>query len=250
MTDEQRILFETNGFLVIPNALSPGELERARAAVNHAEAVWRADPSRLGVRRDNLQQVQAPIEYDDYFLELMEHPKTFPIIREILGSDISMIDNDLFLSPPHSKSHALWHHDVGMPGVYHPRSALMVKLFFLLEDVTEYGGCTLFLPGSHRFPMDFPLPKVANPMDMPGHVKMAFPAGTAYLFNGRCYHAATDNNSGQYRRALIYNYGHHWMKIWPGYEPSERLKAAAQTAVRKQLFGMGPAYMTHLPEDA
>jgi ectoine hydroxylase-related dioxygenase (phytanoyl-CoA dioxygenase family) len=81
---------------------------------------------------------------------------------------------------------------------------------------------------------------------MPCHVKMAYPAGTAYLFNGRCYHAATDNKSDQERRVLIYNYGHHWMKIWPGYEPSERLKMLAETDVRKQLLGMGPAYMTSL----
>jgi len=38
---------------------------------------------------NNLEQVQAPIEYDDLFLDLMEHPKVFPIVREILGSDIS-----------------------------------------------------------------------------------------------------------------------------------------------------------------
>lgn len=249
MTDEQRIFFETNGFLVIPDALTPAELEAARAAADRAEAVWRADPTRLGSRRENLQQVLAPIEYDDLFLDLMEHPKTFPLIREILGNDVSMIDNDLFFSPPHTRTHAHWHHDVGMPGVYHPRSVMMVKLFFLLDDVSEDGGCTLFLPGSHRYPMDFRLPKVENPMEMPHHAKMAFPAGTAYFFNGRCYHAATDNNSDRRRRVLIYNYGHHWMRIWPGYEPSERLKENAKAAVRRQLLGLGDAYMTGLRDE-
>ena len=246
LTDEQRLSFETNGFLVIPNALSPSELESVRDAARNAEATWRADTTRLGVRRDNIQQVQAPIEYDDRLFDLLEHPTTFPIIREILGNDVSMIDNDFFISPSHSTTHANWHHDVGMPGVYHPRSVMMVKLFFLLEDVSEDGGCTLFLPGSHRYPPGFELPKVDNPIDMPCHAKMAYPAGTAYLFNGRCYHAATDNKSDRERRVLIYNYGHHWMKIWPGYEPSERLKLLAESPVRKQLLGMGPAYMTSL----
>src|SRR5689334_8811914 len=244
MNDEQRLFFEANGYLVIPNALSPDELGQVREAAERAEAVWRADPSRLGARNENLQQVQAPIEYDDTLFNLLEHPTTFPLIREILGSDVSMIDNDFFISPPHTRSHAGWHHDVGMPGVYHPRSVMMLKLFFLLEDVDENGGCTLFLPGSHRFPMDFRLSQVSDPTDMPGHAKMAWPAGTAYFFNGRCYHAATDNNSDRPRRVLIYNYGHHWMRIWPGYEPSERLQAMAQSAVRRQLLGMGPAYMT------
>jgi ectoine hydroxylase-related dioxygenase (phytanoyl-CoA dioxygenase family) len=246
MTEEQRLQFETNGYLVIPNALSPEELKRAREAADRAEATWRADTSRLGVRRDNLQQVQAIIEYDDVFLDLMEHPKVFPIVWEILGDSIQMIDNDYFISPPHTTTHADWHHDVGMGGVYHPRSTLMVKAFFLLDDAAENGGCTLYLPGSHRYPMDFRLPKVQDPKEMPCHVKMAYPAGTAYIFHCRLYHAASNNESDRYRRVLIYNYGHFWMKMWQGYEPSEALKAKAKTRVRKQLLGIGDAYGTSL----
>jgi len=249
LTDAQRLFFEANGYLVIPGALSPAELLKVRAAADGAEALWRAEPARLGARNENLQQVQAPIEYDDRLFDLLECQTTFTLIREALGNDISMIDNDYFISPPHANSHAGWHHDVGMPGVYHPRSVMMVKLFFLLDDVTEDGGCTLFLPGSHRFPLDFQLPHVTEPTDMPGHAKMAFPAGTAYFFNGRCYHAATSNRSDRPRRVLIYNYGHHWMRIWSGYEPSEALIAKAKTPVRRQLLGLGPAYMTSLKDD-
>ena len=242
MTDEQRLFFEATGYLVIPEALDTEELARVRAAADRAEAVWRADPSRPGGRGKNLEQVQAPIEYDDVLLELLAHPKVFPIVREILGDDVSMIDNDYFLTPPRTRTHAHWHHDVGMAGVYHPRSVLMVKVFYLLTDVTPEGGGTAIIPGSHRFPMDFQLPQVENPADMPGHVTMAFPAGTAWLFNGRTYHAALDNDSDQTRRVLIYNYGHFWMKIWQGYEPSEALKAKATTPVMRQLLGIGDAY--------
>lgn len=249
MTDEQRLFFEANGYLVIPNALSPTELDAARAAADHAEAAWRADPSRPGGRGPNLLHIQAPIEYDATFLDLMEHPRVFPLVREALGDDISLIDNDYFISPPGARTHATWHHDVGMPGVYHPRSVLMVKAFFLLSDVAENGGPTLFLPGSHRFPMDMPLPKVADPAAMPSHVKMAWPAGTAFFFNGRLYHAATNNDTDTPRRALIFNYGHFWMKPWQGYEPSERLRAAARTPVRRQLLGIGDAYSTSLRDE-
>jgi phytanoyl-CoA hydroxylase len=250
MTDEQRLSYETNGFLVIPNALSPEELTTVQAAAGRAEAVWRADTSRLGMRNPNLEQVQAPIEYDDVLLDLLVHPKVFPIVRELLGEDVSMIDNDLFLSPPHTKSHAHWHHDVGMGHIYHPRSTLMVKVFYLLTDVPEGGGGTAILPGSHRFPLDFAYPKVENPDAMPGAVCMTYPAGTAYLFNGRCYHAALNNRTEVTRRVLIYNYGHFWMKIWQGYEPSEALKAKAKTRVMRQLLGIGDAYGTSLAGDS
>jgi len=246
MTDEQRLFFETNGYLVVPGALSPEEMAQVRAAADRAEAAWRADPTRLGLRKSNLEQVQAPIEYDPLFLDLMEHPSVFPIVREILGHDVSMIDNDYYLSPPHSESHAGWHHDVGMERVYHPRSVLMVKVFWLLSDVAPDGGATALLPGSHRYPPEFTLPRPEIPERMPGHVRMAHPAGTAWLFNGRVYHAALSNRSPTPRRVLIYNYGHFWMKIWPGYEPSERLLREARTPVRRQLLGIGDAYSQRL----
>jgi phytanoyl-CoA hydroxylase len=242
MTDEQRISYETNGYLVIPGALSSTELAAVREAAARAEAIWRADSSRAGNRGPNLEQVQAPIEYDDRLLRLLEHPAVFPIVRELLGDDVSMIDNDYFISPPRTGSHAHWHHDVGLAGVYHPRSTMMVKLFYLLSDVPADGGGTAVVPGSHRFPMDFKLPRPADPDTMPGHVRLAFPAGTAYLFNGRVYHAALNNRTDAARRVLIYNYGHFWMKIWQGYEPSEELKARADTPALRQLLGIGDAY--------
>ena len=105
------------------------------------------------------------------------------------------------------------------------------------------------IPGSHRLPMDFTYPGVSDPKNMPGAVQMRGAAGTAYLFNGRVYHAAVNNDSDRPRKVLIYNYGHHWMKIWPGYEPSQKLQDwATQTGdpVKMQLLGMGPAYATSL----
>jgi phytanoyl-CoA hydroxylase len=248
MSPDQRLFFEANGYLVIPDALSAQELAAFRATVERAEAVWRAEPERPGLRNENLQQVQAILEYDDRFLDLLDHPRVFPLVREILGDDVSMIDHDYFISPPRTRSHARWHHDVGMSRIYHPFSVLMVKVFYLLTDVAPDGGATAVVPGSHRFPMEFAFPEAASPGEMPGHVRMAHPAGTAFLFNGRTYHAALDNESDHPRRVIIMNYGHFWMKIWPGYEPSDRLKAAAATPVRRQLLGIGDAYGQRLTE--
>jgi ectoine hydroxylase-related dioxygenase (phytanoyl-CoA dioxygenase family) len=252
MTDTQRLFFETNGYLTIPGALAPDVLARVQAEAVDAEKTWRSDTTRPGARSEVLHQVQSPIEYGDALLHLLWNPTIFPLVREILGNQIAMIDNDLFLTPPHTPhTHAGWHHDVGMPGVYHPRSTLMVKVFYLLTDVHENSGGTAVLPGSHRYPMDFTLPQAQNPREMPGAVQMLGKAGDAYLFHCRIYHCAVNNESDHWRRVLIYNYGHAWMKIWPGYEPSARLQAwatAQGNAVQKQLLGMAPAYVSSLSE--
>jgi ectoine hydroxylase-related dioxygenase (phytanoyl-CoA dioxygenase family) len=246
LSEEQRLFYEANGYLVIREALTGDELATVKAAADRAEAKWRADKSRAGNRSDTLEQVQAPIEYEDELLHLLWHPTIFPLVRELVGEDVQMIDNDFFITPPHTpKTHAGWHHDVNLEGVYHPRSTVMVKVFFLLSDVNANSGGTAMIPGSHRFPMDFSLPN-GDPRETPGAIQMTGKAGDAYLFNGRVYHAAVNNDSDHYRRVLIYNYGHFWMKMWPGYEPSENVKAKATTRVQKQLLGIGDAYMTSL----
>ncbi|MGQ9814917.1 MAG: SDR family NAD(P)-dependent oxidoreductase [Candidatus Roseilinea sp.] len=163
-----------------------------------------------------------------------------------LGDDVSMIDNSYYITPPHTpRTHADWHHDVNLPGVYHPLSVMMVKVFWLLTDVNANSGGTAMVPGSHRLPMDFQFPAVSDPKQMPGAVQMTGKAGTAYLFNGRVYHCAVNNESDQPRKVLIYNYGHVWMKVWQGYEPSLRLIAEAKASgdpVRLQLLGAVDPY--------
>ena len=247
LSESQRLFYEANGYLVIPKALAPEELQAVRAAADRAEARWRADPSLPGGRGAALDQVQAPIGYDDALLGLLQHPVVFPLVRALIGEDVQMIDNDYFITPPHTpKTHAGWHHDVGMMGVYHPLSTLMVKAFYLLSDVEANSGGTAMIPGSHRFPDHVPLP-TGDPGASPGAVQMMGKAGDAYLFNGRVYHAAVNNDSDRPRRVLIYNYGHFWMKQWSGYEPSPAIKEKARTPLMKQLLGIGDAYGTSLP---
>ncbi len=252
MTDAQRIAFETNGFLTIPNALSPEDLAAIRAEAEQAERTWEATPGSPGTKKPQLWEIIKPMEYGEKMLNLWWHPKIFPIVREIIGDDISMIDNSYFITPPRTpNTHADWHHDVGLEGVYHPLSVMMVKVFFLLTDVNPDSGGTAMVPGSHRLPMEFQFPEVKDPKTMPGAVQMSGKAGTAYLFNGRVYHAAVNNDSDQPRKVLIYNYGHHWMKIWPGYEPSQRLLDWARESgdpIKQQVLGLGPAYMSYLPD--
>lgn len=249
LTQAQRFFFEANGYLVIEDALLPDELARVRAACDEAEALWRANDQLRGVRRWDLDQVIAIVEYGSVFLELLEHPRIFPMIRELLGPDVMLLDNDYFITPAGATIHRGWHYDEGFPGVYHPRSRLMVKVFYVLQDIAWNGGGTVMLPGSHSFPPG-KLPNPDVPEDMPNSVRMALPAGAAYLMAGRTFHCVGNNLSDVARRLLIYTYGHKWMKIWDNYEYSAELLAQATTPMRRQLLGMTDPYGPNAPYPA
>lgn len=243
----QRYFFEANGYLVVRDALDPALLARVRAAADAAEARWRADASLPGVRRHDLEQVLGILEYDPVFLEVLEHPRIFPLVRELLGPEVMMLDHDYFLSPPGATVRRAWHYDEKFPGVYHPRSRLLVKVFYVLQDIPDDGGATLILPGSHVFPPGLPLGNTEAPEDLPGAVAMTLPAGSAYLMAGRAYHSAGNNHSAIYRRLLILTYGHKWMRIWDSYEPSAALLARAAAPMTRQLLGSTDPYGANAP---
>lgn len=237
----QKAFFEECGYLVLPNALDRGEIERLRLAADRAEERWRADSRLAGWRRKSIHSIASIVEYDDLFVDLLVHPKVFPIVRDVLGADIALLFSDYYMTPPQTSSHIHWHQDVGVIGPYNALSTMYVKAFFLLSDVADNGGPTAIIPGSHRL-TEPALPVLDDPAQMPGALRMAYPAGTVWLFNARGFHAAMPNKSDVTRRVLIYSYGHCWMKPWQGYEPSREIQAKAQTKLMQQLLHMTEPY--------
>lgn len=242
LSDAQRQLFASQGYLVVPGALAPAELAAVRQAADAAERRWRADPSLPGVRRPDLEQVLGIMEHGPVLFELLEHPRVLPLVRELLGPDVMMLDHDYFITPPGAAIPQGWHFDFDLPGVDHPRSRLAVKVFYVLADIPPDGGATLVLPGSHLAPGGSRLPNSEVPEELPGAVPMALPAGSAYLINDRIYHSAGNNRSRVHRRLLIYTYGHKWMRMWDEYRPSPQLAARAATPGRRQLLGLTDPY--------
>lgn len=243
LTHEERLFFESRGYLVVEDALTDEEVAALRRACDAAEERFRADPSLPGCRIPEFLEIEAILEYDPVFLDLFVHPRVFPRIREVLGPDVALLDHAYYVTPPGGELDGeAWHRDVRTPGVYHPRSTVMVRAMYAVGDVAEDGGATLVLPGSHRFTDDVAVPRVERPEDMPGHVSLACRRGSAYFFHGNALHAPSHNRSSTTRRMVLFNYGHKWMRMWKGHEPSPELAARATTPMRRQLLGLTGAY--------
>lgn len=236
ITDEQRLFFETNGYLILRNVLTPAEITALRAAAEQAERDWRSDSERPGLREPGIAQVANIIEYDDLFLDLLDHHAVFPVVQALIGPDVALMSTDYFLMLGHSESDRGWHRDVTFCGPYHPMSTMLIKATFVLYDEDRDRAPTALIPGSHKFVDDFNLPVVDRPEDMPGQAQIIARAGDVWLFNARCYHAALPNRTDEPRRILIYDYGHFWMKPRPDCIPSARLQARASNQAMQQLL--------------
>jgi hypothetical protein len=245
LSAEQRRFWDENGYLVLPGVLPPAELAAVRRAAGEAEARWRADPALPGTRIPEFEEISAIMEYHPLLFDLAEHPRVLPLIREVLGPGIALIDHAFYITPPGGViDGTAWHTDVRtrVRGIHHAGSTMMVRAMYALTDIADDGGATLVLPGTHRQPDDSTIPAVAMPEQMPGAVPLACAAGSAYFFNGNLLHSPGNNRSSVTRRVLLYNYGHKWMRMWQGHEPSPRLAAAARTPMRRQLLGLTPPY--------
>lgn len=76
----------------------------------------------------------------------------------------------------------------------------------ILEDSTAEKGCTLVVPGSHRFD------RYASPDDMKDAVPLEARAGDLVIWDSRLWHGALGNGTGQSRWALIATFVRWWIK--------------------------------------
>ena len=235
----QRATFDRQGYIIIHDVFSKAEIHALLEASDRAEQRWLDNPDHIGSDLPFLRRVEPLIEYDDAFVELLDHRGYFPVVRDLLGDGIAIIDTAYFVTPPGRGwgTTSEWHIDEALTGPVGAPIPLMVKVSVPLVDITNIDdGPTAVIPGSHLRSYEENSPTPRNPRDMQDKVSVLLPAGDVYIFHGRVHHAAMPNVGGQTRRVLHYNYGHIWMKPWPGHYPSERLRRSARGLARQQLL--------------
>ena len=214
MTDQQRDHFEQQGYLIIEDALDSNMLERLLEAADRIDVRERQQQN-LGP--DALMQKFRTIVEDDIFLELLDWPKTFPLIWDILGWNVQHYISHLIYYPlePGDKEDlqtGAWHQDGGRPTPEmerpHPRLSLKVGFWLTDIDQPDRGGIRI-VPGSHKRDTP-PDPQPDNDFEdmLPVQVK----AGTAVLFDRRMWHSRGVNTSDMTRKVLFLGYSYRWLR--------------------------------------
>ena len=152
LTKDQRKQWKTEGYLVLKGALSPKEVQGLTATVDEMDAEFRKGEN---VTADSLFDKRNVMEDNDIFVDLMDHPVTLPIVRELIGDYIQLSMSEVIIRPPNPKDQGYLHTDGGQAmrsiRVSRSSSPLQIKIHYFLTDIEspESGNFTV-VPGSHN----------------------------------------------------------------------------------------------------
>jgi ectoine hydroxylase-related dioxygenase (phytanoyl-CoA dioxygenase family) len=248
LTPAEREAFNTQGYLVVENALDAGMIERLSAAVDRIDARVRTDET-----RDKLLSIPDILDEDPAFVDLVAWPATFPKVWGILGWNIYSYHSHADITPPADEAalkwRVAWHQDsmrVNDEIETHPRPRLSLKIGFYLSDTSEPDrGNTLVLPGSHlQDELDCPADGVSNPE---GAVPVCVKPGGALILDRRTWHSRSPNLWNQTRKVVWIGYSYRWLRPKDGLSVSHLLPTL--DPIRRQLLGAGSANGTYDPVD-
>ena len=196
---------EVEGYVVLPNLLTPDHVQVLKAETARFETVP-VDYSVHQRGRPNLQFEGGPIT------ELIGHPPTIAFLRELFGGDVVMMSYGYAISEPGHPGISL--HADGQPYGseifgYEGSCPWLVRVLYYLDDLTEDVSPFRVVPRSHLCMHDD-----ANPYrryeSHPEEVMVTASAGSAVLINHRVFHGNYPNTGDRAREMLAIGYRPAW----------------------------------------
>lgn len=213
--------YQDHGYLVIPNLISPAELEELRS---EATAICRGDrgdvrgfvPNQGGeTEADILRRylcIHFPHKISDTMTSYLSTPGMTEILTEIIGPDVKCMQSMLFIKATGKPGQA-WHQDEFFIPT---RDRTLVGGWIAMDDATVENGCLWIIPGSHKQGVIWPqwdhddgrFDCTGEAYGFPYQDEDAIPvevkAGTVVFFNGYVLHRSFPNHAQSgYRRVLV-----------------------------------------------
>jgi phytanoyl-CoA hydroxylase len=218
--------FRSNGFLVVDEVLTAEELAAMRTRADEiAQPDFAHDPT-IGrqvepavVRGEDAAESYAlslrkmkglALAHDPVFEAHARRPKIVDRVTELLGPDLTVYQDQLFMKPPRVGSRQPYHQDQPA-GFYIDPPDLLVTCWTALDDSTEENGCLHYLRGSHRLgPLDkeelAEWERRALDGELYEEIPLVVAAGGCGLHHGWLLHASNVNRSDKRRRGYAVHY--------------------------------------------
>ena len=218
LTPEEVTAFERDGYIFRAQVFSRDE---ARMLAREARRIFALDRTEIVREKDGktARTAFAAQRYSEPFRRLGAHPRLLRPVEHLLGGRVYMHQFKVNAKAAFDGDQWQWHQDYGtwsrddeMP---EPR-AMNIAVF--LDDVTEFNGPLMFIPGSHRAGViaaghdvettSYPLwtldhATVARLVAAGGMVAPKGPAGSMLVFHCNLVHASPGNLS-PFDRTIVY----------------------------------------------
>lgn len=228
--EQQKALFEEQGYLVVENILSDEELNACREEIERlhqtaadleekgdpASGQFQREPYADGAKRKDglpvLRKIENTRTFSDVYRDLAAHPRLMAAVHSLIGPDLLLFRSTLMLKPAfHGSSHGL-HQD----SAYWPMEPpTLVTVSIALTDATPENGCFKVIPGSQKWGMhewggiarqqDADLTDRQD-VDTSGQIDVPLKAGSALCFHSLLVHGSGPNKSPHPRHTALYAY--------------------------------------------
>jgi ectoine hydroxylase-related dioxygenase (phytanoyl-CoA dioxygenase family) len=251
VNDEHRRHWEGQGYLLLPQVLSPADtaqlLDRVDALLESCDKKQLFSQQTAagsgGAPDEDLRtfKIASAINQTDALDSLIDHQSTFPWLLALIGPYLQILGTEVFVRLPGPGTEPLveWHTDGGpalsrfLPSAGNP--VLQMKVQFFLTDLSEFDkGNFMLVPGSHR--RHFPDREFSFASPPAGAVQLRARAGDALLFPWSLWHAVAPNRSNCARKSITFRYGPTWSRPYD-YERLPPEVLARMTSRRRRLCG-------------
>lgn len=203
----ERAFLDENGYVTLPDVLTPDEARDVRDRVMAlADAERAADPDCVYLDGKS-QRVWNLVNKGETFEGLVQNPRTLGALEGLLGDDCVLSSFTANVIGPGSPAGGI-HMDSPLTALPTPlpQYALVANSVWLLDDFTEENGATYCAPGSHR------LGQAPTSDDEPALTQVTGRAGSVTIIHGSIWHGSAPNTTARHRVALLGFYGRAVMK--------------------------------------
>ena len=200
--------YQNNGFVRLPQALSPALLKRLRQLSERLEAKAKSDFAAGNVQNQYCLATDSGeprlFRYNDVLfdapelaLELLSSPAILDICEKLCGAGCVPLQLDLVYKYPHPHPHIAWHQDAP-----HSRDYPYLNVGVYLDDADENDGCLRYLPNSQHELVDIYQLSNQHGWNIPGCVQQPAQAGDIVVQDVMILHCSEPKRSPGPRRTM------------------------------------------------
>lgn len=222
LNPEQVRRYHEDGFLIVDDLVSAEEVKALGQRIEDAcsgkvdfperEMEW--EPNAPHVRdMKHVRKLHNGVFHDEVFRSMACHPKILDVAESLIGPDIKLFGDQLFIKPPG-----------GIEKTYHQDSPYfkiepmaLVSGWVAVDDVTEENGCMRVIAGSHTLGpqphSDEWMVGTRRDMKIPDRLidrgkerLIQMKAGSVSFHHSLLMHSSGPNHSQRFRRGYAFHY--------------------------------------------